>query len=84
MKSTDIRNGFLQFFHSKGLPVVASSSLIPHSDPTLLFTSAGMVQFKANFFGDRQLPQKRRQLPEMRAHHGYRQRRLYGTPLNFF
>lgn len=49
--STEIRNGYLQFFHSKGLPVIASSSLIPHSDPTLLFTSAGMVQFKANFLG---------------------------------
>ncbi len=51
MKSTEIRDGFLQFFHSKGLPVIASSSLVPHSDPTLLFTSAGMVQFKANFLG---------------------------------
>ena len=49
--STEIRNGYLQFFHSKGLPIIASSSLIPHSDPTLLFTSAGMVQFKANFLG---------------------------------
>ncbi len=51
MKSTEVRNSFLQFFHSKGLPVLPSSPLIPHSDPTLLFTSAGMVQFKANFMG---------------------------------
>ncbi len=49
--SQQIRNGYLQFFKSKGLPVLPSSSLIPHSDPTLLFTSAGMVQFKANFLG---------------------------------
>ena len=49
--STQIRNGYLEFFKSKGLPVLPSSSLIPRSDPTLLFTSAGMVQFKANFLG---------------------------------
>lgn len=49
--SKQIRNGYLNFFKSKGLPVLPSSSLIPHSDPTLLFTSAGMVQFKANFLG---------------------------------
>ena len=49
--STEIRNGYLEFFHSKGLPILPSSSLIPHSDPTLLFTSAGMVQFKANLLG---------------------------------
>ncbi|MBR5151763.1 MAG: alanine--tRNA ligase [Elusimicrobiaceae bacterium] len=49
--STQIRNGYLDFFKSKGLPILPSSSLIPHSDPTLLFTSAGMVQFKANFLG---------------------------------
>ena len=49
--STQIRNGYLDFFQSKGLPVLPSSSLIPHNDPTLLFTSAGMVQFKANFLG---------------------------------
>ncbi len=51
MKSTEVRNGFLNFFKSKGLPICPSSPLIPHSDPTLLFTSAGMVQFKANFMG---------------------------------
>ncbi len=49
--STQIRNGYLNFFKSKGLPILPSSSLIPQNDPTLLFTSAGMVQFKANFLG---------------------------------
>jgi alanyl-tRNA synthetase len=51
MKSSEIRQQFLDYFASKGHTVVASSSLVPHEDPTLLFTNAGMNQFKDVFLG---------------------------------
>jgi alanyl-tRNA synthetase len=51
MKSSEIRQKFLQFFQSKGHTIVPSSSLVPGNDPTLLFTNSGMVQFKDVFTG---------------------------------
>ena len=51
MKSADIRQGFLDYFAEQGHEIVASSPLVPGNDPSLLFTNAGMVQFKDVFLG---------------------------------
>jgi len=51
MSAADVRHAFLDFFQTRGHAVIASSSLVPGNDPTLLFTNAGMVQFKDVFLG---------------------------------
>ncbi|RMH62603.1 MAG: alanine--tRNA ligase [Zetaproteobacteria bacterium] len=58
MKTSEIRKRFLDYFAGKGHEIVPSSSLVPHGDPTLLFTNAGMVQFKNVFLGNETRPYK--------------------------
>ena len=59
MKSTEVRQAFLDYFAEHGHSLVASSSLVPGNDPTLLFTNAGMVQFKDTFLGTEPRPYSR-------------------------
>ena len=59
MKTSEIRQKFLQYFQSKGHTIVPSSSLVPANDPTLLFTNSGMVQFKDVFTGKDSRPYTR-------------------------
>src|SRR5713101_7699166 len=59
MKSSDIRQKFLDFFVQRGHIMVPGSSLVPANDPTLLFTNAGMVQFKDTFLGLEERPYTR-------------------------
>jgi alanyl-tRNA synthetase len=59
LKANDLRKLFLDYFAQRGHKVVPSSSLVPRNDPTLLFTNAGMVQFKAVFLGEETRDYKR-------------------------
>ncbi len=59
MEFREIRSAFLEFFKNRGHEIISSSSLVPIDDPTLLFTNAGMVQFKKVFLGEEKRPYKR-------------------------
>lgn len=59
MKASEIRKAFLEFFQQRDHSIIKSSSVIPHDDPTLLFTNAGMVQFKRCFLGEDRRPYTR-------------------------
>src|SRR5574337_238985 len=57
--ATDLRRAFIRYFEEQGHQAVPSSSLLPQADPTLLFTNAGMNQFKRTFLGEESRPYKR-------------------------
>ena len=58
-KVNDIRKAFLDYFETNGHEIVSSSPLVPRNDPTLMFTNAGMVQFKNVFTGNEARPYSR-------------------------
>ena len=80
----DIRSAFLDYFGKNGHEIVPSSPLVPRNDPTLMFTNAGMVQFKNVFTGLEKRPYRGRHRAEMRARRRQAQRprqcRLYRAP----
>src|SRR5215471_13684583 len=59
MTSSEIRQAFLDFFKSKGHQIIPSAPIVIKNDPTLMFTNAGMNQFKDYFLGNKQAPYKR-------------------------
>ncbi len=85
MSSSELRAAFLEFFRARGHAVVPSSPLVPGNDPTLLFTNAGMVQFKDVFLGKDERSYKRAvEQPALRARGRQaqrpRERRLHRAP----
>ncbi|MCH7565179.1 MAG: hypothetical protein IH968_15310 [Gemmatimonadetes bacterium] len=78
MNASDIRRSFIDFFRDRGHHEVPSSSLLPLGDPTLLFTNAGMVQFKRVFQG-RARCSTRRVHPDRRSNCGTASSRLPGA-----
>ena len=73
MNGDQIRDSFIKFFENKGHQHMPSASLIPAGDPTLLFTSAGMVPFKPFFMGEQTPPSRQtHQQPEELPHHRHR------------
>ena len=81
MTSSEIRASFLEFFRKNGHAVVPSSSLVPGNDPTLLFTNAGMVQFKDVFLGKESRDYSRAATSQrcVRQTQRSRERRLHGA-----